>query len=212
MNFFGHCCLAREERTSAEFALGSMLPDFFGMARVRLRALPRGELGEGISHHLEVDDAFHGAPAFLDLVSSTASALEARGVRRGSARAVGHVGTELALDAILARDCDAVAAYREALLVEPRSLDLEDSGRHRLATLLTRLRGHEGPVDASPHALTSRLEAALAHRPRLALEPGALAPVELELERLTVRVRARSSELLSEVRERMSRARSRAGR
>ena len=98
MNFFGHSVLAREERDARGFLLGSMLPDFFGMVRARPLALPGGELGDGIAHHLRVDDAFHGAPTFLELVSVTSASLEARGVRRGSARAVGHVGTELVLD------------------------------------------------------------------------------------------------------------------
>jgi hypothetical protein len=205
MNFFGHSVLAREERESSEFLLGSMLPDFFGMTRVRPRSLPAGELGEGIAHHLRVDDAFHGAPIFLELVSSTSSSLEARGVRRGSARAVGHVGTELVLDALLADDDEAVAAYQRALHAELGALDLDPAAHHRLDVLLARLRAHDGPVDATPRALVVRLEAAFASRPRLALDARAVVVVESELEHLKQRVFARGHALLAEVRARLMR-------
>jgi hypothetical protein len=204
MNFFGHSVLAREERETCEFLLGSMLPDFFGMTRVRPRALPEGDLGRGIAHHLRVDEAFHGAPSFLALVSVTASALEQRGVRRGSARGVGHVGTELVLDAFLARDEEAVAAYRRALGVGVSGLDLEDDARARLDALLARLRAHEGPADASARALAGRLEAAFASRPRLSLDARSVVIVEDELVRLTDLVFERGHALLDEVRWRMS--------
>jgi hypothetical protein len=206
MNFFGHSVLAREEREEREFLLGSMLPDFFGMIRVRPRSLPAGALGEGISHHLRVDDAFHGAPIFLELMTATSASLEASGVRRGSARAVGHVGTELVLDALLAEDDEAVVAYRRALALQLRSLDVDDDARDKLDRLLARLRSHEGPVDAAPHALTARLEAAFAARPRLALDGHAVQVVERELETLKERVFARGHALLAEVRARMKRA------
>jgi hypothetical protein len=204
MNFFGHSVLAREERKTSEFLLGSMLPDFFGMTRVRPRVLPDGDLGRGIAHHLRVDDAFHGAPTFLELVAATSSTLEARGVRRGSARGVGHVGTELVLDAFLARDEAAVAAYRRALGVGVGALDLDDDARQRLDSLLARLRAHEGPADASPRTLTQRLEAAFAARPRLSLDARAVEIVEDELGDLMERVFERGHSLLDEVRQRMS--------
>ena len=205
MNFFGHSFLAREERESSGFLLGSMLPDFFGMSRVRPRVLPPGELGEGITHHLRVDDAFHGAPTFLELMRLTSTSLEAPGVRRGSARAVGHVGTELALDALLAEDEGAVDAYRLALRVELTPLEIDVAERQRLDLLLARLRAHRGPVDARPRALTARLEAALGGRPRLALDAAAVHAVEREIEVLTERVFTRGHALLAEVRDRLLR-------
>lgn len=205
MNFFGHSVLAREERDARGFLLGSMLPDFFGMVRARPLALPGGELGDGIAHHLRVDDAFHGAPTFLELVSVTSASLEARGVRRGSARAVGHVGTELVLDLLLAEDRDAVQAYHDALHAELDGLDLAPDAHARLDGLLTRLRAFDSPIDPSPRALAKRLESAFSARPRLALDAEAVRAVEEELVTLEERVFSRGRALLDEVRLRMRR-------
>ncbi len=108
MNFFGHALIAqRDEATRgpvrAEFVLGAMLPDFASMLRTRLPLASLDALEAGLSFHHRTDDAFHGSQSFLEFSGQAFSFLSDRGVSRGTARAVAHVGVELLLDAAFSR-------------------------------------------------------------------------------------------------------------
>lgn len=182
MNFFGHAVLARRYecargRLRAPFVLGAMLPDFASMLRVRPPRTSAPELDEGMRFHHATDDAFHGSAAFLEFSRLASTDLRARGLSTGSARAVGHVGVELLLDAALARENGANEAYLSALesglheQVGPQ-IHWETSqsvGRfqHLCHTLLGR---GEVRADASPELMAERLRTILAARPRLALD------------------------------------------
>src|SRR6187402_1188694 len=103
MNFFGHALVARRNEATrgqlrAEFVLGSMLPDFATMLASRPPQVTLPDLAAGLSFHHRTDDAFHGAPSFLEFSRRASSFLGERGLTRGSVRAVAHVGVELLLD------------------------------------------------------------------------------------------------------------------
>ena len=71
MNFFGHALVAeRDEATRgavrAEFVLGSMLPDFASMLRLRPPRATSATLEAGLRFHHRTDAAFHGSRSFLE--------------------------------------------------------------------------------------------------------------------------------------------------
>lgn len=211
MNFIGHATVALWDRGEPLFVLGSMLPDFAGMARTRLA--PRTEretpsdLLAGIALHHRTDDAFHGAPSFVALVSATVDELTRLGVARGSARAVGHVGVELLLDGELLHDPAVEAAYIEALRA---GVGLEEQfgdapGGSRWELLRQRLLAHGAPHDyRDPESVLARLVLILSRRPRLALDAEAAQIVRATLPGVQRRVTSRSGALLAEVRNRLT--------
>jgi hypothetical protein len=99
LNFFGHAVVAGWQDIRASHLLGSMLPDFETMIRVPLIEVRNPDIRRGIELHHRTDDAFHRAPAFLALCAHALGELTEAGVRRGTARAVGHIGSEMFLDA-----------------------------------------------------------------------------------------------------------------
>lgn len=174
-----------------------MLPDFVGMARLgRVSAPGHPEVSSGIDYHHRTDAVFHRAPLFTGMVSEGIDALLARGLGRGSARAVAHVGIELLLDGLLWQDEQGSrqAPYRAAIAAglrpevagavvtgmppsEPPSApphsrsDPPPPGT--LVALLQRLAIAPVPQGyAEPSFVAERLAAILAPRPRLALPPG----------------------------------------
>lgn len=189
MNFFGHATVACVHSDAPRFVLGAMLPDLAGMARVRVARVLDVEVARGVDLHHETDRVFHAAPAFRAACSSALQALEPQGVSRASARAVGHVGSELLLDGLLSSDAHACAAYARALDVAvsdhlERSIEW-DSGpdADRLHDLLVRLRSAplpEGYRDTD--FVCDRLHTILARRPRLALQQRDLSPVRAWLD------------------------------
>ena len=181
MNFFGHALVAeRREATRgpvrAEFVLGSMLPDFASMLRVRPPLLTLPAVQAGLHFHHLTDDAFHGSHSFLEFSGQASSFLRSQGLSRGSARAVAHVGVELLLDAALVTD-RANEAYLSAIEcalttrvtdhIEWQSSDGRARFTHLCHSLATR-----GAVraDTSPGLIAERLRNILASRPRLALD------------------------------------------
>lgn len=182
MNFFGHAVIARRKELGRgavrpEFVLGAMLPDFASMLRVRPPLAEGQELSEGIRFHHATDEAFHGAESFLEFSRQASSFLLERGLSRGSARAVAHVGVELVLDAALTLENAANEAYLSAL---DAALTSDVQGR-----ITWEGRAHEvrfqqlchnlklrGPLqgDAPPELTAERLRNILAGRPRLALD------------------------------------------
>jgi hypothetical protein len=181
MNFFGHALVAqRNEATRgavrAEFVLGAMLPDFASMLRLRPPNATLDSVVAGLRFHHLTDDAFHGSQSFLEFSAPASSFCRDRGLSRGSARAVAHVGVELLLDAALVTDraneaylsaLESVLTTRVADHIEWQSSDGSARFQHLCHSLAKR-----GAVrsDTSPELVAERLRHILASRPRLALD------------------------------------------
>jgi hypothetical protein len=181
MNFFGHAVVAqRREATRgsvrAEFVLGAMLPDFASMLRVRPPTSSLSEVETGLRFHHLTDDAFHGCDSFLEFSGQALVFLSDRGLSRGSARAVAHVGVELLLDSAFVTDSaneaylravHSAATERVASQIHWRSAD----GKDRFAQLCHTLsRRGQLRSDTAPELIAERLRYILAARPRLALD------------------------------------------
>jgi acyl carrier protein phosphodiesterase len=199
MNFIGHLYVARWTGDAPRFLLGAMLPDFASMTAIRLPAIADPELAEGVRLHHRTDDAFHGAPVFSALVQETISTLTLRGVERGPARAVGHIGVEMLIDGELVREAELGAAYLSALAAFSgiaHTLEAERSAA--LEGLVARLIRYGIPYDYErPEAVTARVSSVLSRRPRLALSAQAQAVVGSIMPDLKARVVARLPELLT---------------
>lgn len=206
MNFFGHATVALFRAADPAFVFGAMLPDFAGMVGARVEgSAKRSELQRGIELHHRTDDAFHGAPIFVDQCSAAMTSLTAAGLSRGSARAVGHVGTELLLDGWLASNNTARDAYREALQAGPSLVNevsfRDNDSPERCRYLLSRLSGAPIPERyAEVDFVTERLAFILASRPRLALLPHDIEAVRSYLREAQARVITLAPELIEHVR------------
>ena len=184
MNYFGHTVLAVRRSSEPAFVLGSMLPDFATMIGARPPGVEHADIESGMQFHWRTDEVFHQSPAFLALTHQALTWLSARGVQRGSALAVAHIGVEVLLDAALAGDDRAQAAYRAAL----EGASAAELGRHigwtsdtaraRFASLRERLLAR-GPIagDIAPETVAARLRYALAGRPRLSLDDASVLTV-----------------------------------
>ncbi len=176
MNFYGHAFIAARMRRDAGFVFGAMLPDFEGMARTRVRGVTSDAIVDGVACHHAVDEAFHSAPTFVGSCARSVEMMTARGVPRGPARAVAHVGLELVLDGFIVRTYGPTALYVEALIEGRRALGCGELGPideptgAMLTTLLDRLiaYGPPSPTGDVP-VITERLVRMLRDRPRLAI-------------------------------------------
>jgi hypothetical protein len=184
MNFFGHATVASMRSADPRFVFGAMLPDFCSMAAVRLDPVLDSELARGVALHHETDQVFHATAPFLALCASALATLEPEGVARGSARAVGHVGSELLLDGLLGEDGRARAAYTHSLEVALEARFERDlafraaTDAAQLRKLLERLMHAPLPeAYREPVQVCDRLYAILARRPRLALRERDRLPV-----------------------------------
>jgi acyl carrier protein phosphodiesterase len=184
MNFFGHATVACMRSEEPRFLLGAMLPDFGSMAGTRFDALLDPALARGVELHHETDRLFHAAPPFRLACASALTVLEPQGVGRATARAVGHVGSELLLDGLLSFDERVRTAYASSLRfalderVERSIAWKGPADAERLRTLLVRL--HAAPLPEGYRDLDfvcDRLEHILARRPRLSMKPDDRAPV-----------------------------------
>ncbi len=178
VNFFGHAAVASWQTRDPGFVLGSMLPDFATMIRARPPGTRHAELDAGIQFHHLVDDIFHDAPAFRELSRDAFRFLLARGVTRGAARAVAHIGVEILLDGELAHDKSARQAYLGAIDASAetelgRFVEWRDAAeRARFAALREGLVSRGIHRDhSSPAVVVHRVARALTGRPRLALDP-----------------------------------------
>jgi acyl carrier protein phosphodiesterase len=184
LNFFGHAVMAAFENDAPRFVLGAMLPDLSTMAGARIERVNDAEIAAGVAHHHRIDHAFHGCAPFVRSCAAALETLQARGVSRAAARAVGHVGSELLLDGALSTRSDALRAYARSL---------RDALEQRAADHVS-FRGESQPVDfhrmlaqlaaaplpgayRDPEFVCSRLQRILAHRPRLALQAHEIEPV-----------------------------------
>lgn len=182
-----------------------MLPDFAAMIGARPPLVEHLALQAGVDYHHRTDHVFHEARDFRALVHEAFDSLLARGVARGSARAVAHVGIEILLDDVLARDPVARHAYLDALCATsslqgfiewPSSLEHE-----RFEALCSGLaaRGISSEL-AAPNAVAARLTRALARRPRLALNERAQPLIREWIVQTVPRVQARAGTLIDELR------------
>lgn len=223
MNFFGHACVAVWRSSKPSFVLGSMLPDFASMVGSRepqLTASPAsGELREGVQFHHDTDAEFHSTPQFRALMAHAFEDLRRRGLARGPARAVSHIGVEILLDGELAHDPARVDAYRRALL-EPTHEQLGPQlawANVASAARLTRLRAalferEIGADSRSPEIVAERLARTLKGRARLQLEPQDLPRVRDWAASAQRDIAVATSPLLTELRTRLARRGSLRGR
>lgn len=204
MNFFGHAAIAGRFRASPEFVFGAMLPDFCGMLGLGSPEVTPDTLGAGVRFHHLTDHAFHELGSFRSNCREATAWLDARGVRRGTARAVAHVGVELLLDAALAESETARALYLEALGAgqEPELLGRSTFSSEEQSCLggLARTLETRG-ISRNPDTalVVARLERALAARPRLAIEPRDRSAVGSWVELFRDRVVASTPEVVSDL-------------
>jgi hypothetical protein len=205
VNFFGHGWLAARERADAAFVFGAMLPDLASMAGLRVHSVAHEAADAGRRFHLATDAAFHRSERFQALCVGATLALREAGVRRGPARAVGHVGVELLLDGWLAGAHGVPELYGRALALGP-SLGpaIAFRGEARLAPLTelcARIAGARLPPDAwcEPARLAARLARILARRPRLALDASELGVVRAWARGGRAEVASVAPELLAEI-------------
>jgi hypothetical protein len=207
VNFFGHAWLAAETRPEAAFVFGAMLPDLAAMAGLRVVGVAHANTDAGRRFHYATDVAFHRAAGFASLCLTATRALSEAGLRRGPARAIGHVGVELLLDGWLATEQGVPALYGEALALGPAlapsiAFRLE-AGVAPLLELCERVAEtpHSLAAWCEPKRLTERLVRILARRPLLALEARELPAVRAWAAGARHQVERAAPALLTEVRE-----------
>jgi hypothetical protein len=209
VNFFAHAVLASERSADAAFVLGAMLPDLCGFASVRLAHAAAGELApgalrEGVRFHHASDAAFHAHRSFGARCAELTHTLEARGVRRGPARGVAHVASELLLDGWLAREVGVPRAYRDALGGAPGLFARECFAPHErdaVAAVCARVFASPLPEAYADAAFVcERVERALAPRPFLALRACELPAVAEALAAEAAHCAAWAPRVLSDVR------------
>jgi hypothetical protein len=207
MNFFGHATVACMRSEEPRFVLGSMLPDLTSMATIRIESVLDAEFARGVALHHETDRVFHSTAPFRALCESALHALEGEGVSRASARAVGHVGSELLLDGLLSDDRRVRNAYARALEAalerhfEHSMTWRGDADADALRTLLERLASAPLPeAYRDPLFVYDRLHKILERRPRLAMQPGDREPVQRWLQHASERLAQDADAILDALR------------
>jgi hypothetical protein len=175
MNFFGHAAVAAQFTGDPSFVLGAMLPDFSSMIAARPPLVAHPELAAGVRFHHATDEIFHDLEPFVLWSRHASEWLRTRGLGRGSARAVAHVGVEFLIDEALAESEAARSAYLSALRVAAvreisSAITWRDDESERFAFLIDRLLERGVMARPSAAALAERLRRTLATRPRLAFE------------------------------------------
>jgi hypothetical protein len=214
MNFFSHAAVAGRFSTRPAFFFGAMLPDFCSMLGLRTPELHDASLAAGVHFHHLTDHAFHELARFREFCREAARALDDRGVARGTARAVAHVGVELFLDGVFAENDADRSAYLAGLEAGRNGSGTsgmrwaEADGDARLLRLTTALAERGVVAKVSDQAMLERLERALARRPRLAIAPvdreRVAAWVELARPRVVASAPLLVAELTSELERRMA--------
>lgn len=202
MNFFGHTYIAGFDR-SAEFLLGTMVPDFATMIGNRLTDPGDGAVAEGIRHHHRTDDVFHCDRHFVELTTLGEETSLEYGMGSGPSRALAHVGVELLLDGWIARTHGIPPIYRQALRTPAPPLRWHrPNGDEHLAQLQRRLVTSGIPTSYQDHAfVAARLIRILAGYPTLAIQPDHRWAVEPWLDAVAPHVAERAPALLSSVQD-----------
>jgi hypothetical protein len=207
MNFVGHIAAglrARGENAPTAFAVGTALPDFASMARMRLRA-GQGALAEGVAVHHATDEAFHSDNWFVDLGRSLRTSLVYDGLPDGASRGCAHVGPELLLDGVLFDDddiADAVVLVYSALAnptVEVVDLVAEPE-RHGWRSHLigvTKRLDPGGYRDAD--VVARRLHTVMARRPRLSFDDDLVPLLAARLHEVQPQVAASAEAVLDRI-------------
>ncbi len=179
MNYFGHVALAAEFGGSAEFLLGSMLPDLSAIIGCPAPRCTVFDVRQGVDFHVATDLEFHETETFRTHVSRTSRELESAGMRKAPARAVSHVVFELLLDAELGKTPAHAMAFRFALgVASPHRMGahLEWSSinaAERFESLRLRLIERSSCCDFfCKDRIVDRLVYALRSRPRLRMSAG----------------------------------------
>jgi acyl carrier protein phosphodiesterase len=204
VNFFGHATIARTEgslRGEPGYVLGSMLPDFASMAKLRLAGVDDPVIEAGVGLHHRTDVAFHGAPTFVRLMHAAQDELEDEGLGHGSAMAVAHVGVELLLDGCLADQLGVDESYRQALATENAAINWRQAdGTSRWEYMRARIAEAPFPEGyKDPDFVATRLIRILAARPRLAIHGPGEPTVHAWAKRARPEVEANAATLLDEV-------------
>jgi hypothetical protein len=193
MNFYGHAFIAERERPDPAFVFGSMLPDFEGMAHVRVRDVASETVRDGVACHHVTDHAFHTCPTFVGCCARSVEMMTADGLPRGPARAVAHVGLELLLDGFIVRTYGPSPMYLDALrtghaMLRDGTLGLIDaSNTPALMDMLSKLIDFGPPrANDEPSQITGRLVRMLRERPRLAIPEAMTDEVTHHIEHLTI--------------------------
>lgn len=176
MNFFGHAAIACWESDDPGFVLGSMLPDWAAITELRIGPIDSDTVRAGVAHHHRVDEVFHRTAVFVERCREWTAALRELGVRRGTARAVSHIGVELILDgwlearAAAPRYADAVASASPEALGDTIQWQGPPEGHARLRALRERLVWVGRPAHLrEARGVYGHLERALCKRPSLAI-------------------------------------------
>lgn len=215
MNFFGHALIAQRNEVTRgtirpEFVLGAMLPDFASMLRTRPPVASHGAIGAGLAFHHRTDDAFHSSHSFLEFSRRASSFLTQRGLARGSARAVAHVGVELLLDAAFAHETAANEAYLSAIdcgltsHVSGHIHWLSGDVESKFEQLCHSLRQRGAYRSDTPAELVAeRLRSILADRPRLAMDDAGQSVVRDWVVSARSSIVSGAAQLLTEVEQRL---------
>ena len=217
MNFVGHIAtgvIVDGSRHDTTFLLGTALPDFAAMARLKLdrnasldTGSPEtgGSLATGMQLHHDTDAVFHRQGWFLDLEQQLLDDLTAAGVPRGGALACAHVGVELLLDGELLRvqeTADAVfdvyasmAAPPDVALAVIEPSERGGWGEH-LAGIAVRL---DPFLYADPSSVAQRLPRITSSRPRLAFGAEHVPAVAALLETMQPQIAASAPSVLARV-------------
>jgi hypothetical protein len=218
MNFIGHAVVAAATDDDAAVLFGSMLPDFATMIGARLGEVRDDAVARGVEHHHATDDAFHGAPIFIELMGEARDELEEAGVSLGPSLAVGHVGVELLLDGWLVEHRGGASLFTRALnrggdllhLVEGTRRGGGGAAQPALTELVRRLRESRIPgAYREPEFVADRMRRILDARPRLRMNDAESVEVHAWAERARPRIWARAEALISQVHARLASASSR---
>lgn len=180
MNYFGHAALACRQSVAPPFVLGAMLPDLCAMvgapapSPAHLTCEDAVQLAQGLQFHLVTDAVFHQTPMFVAHNQRAVAALRGLGISRGPARAAGHMGVEMLIDAVLVTETQYLTAYQAALSWGSRNLTAQSTTmswfcRTKLAALCNLLLDRGATTfEASVRRIADRLSGALSGRRLLA--------------------------------------------
>ncbi|MGE0321623.1 MAG: hypothetical protein AB7K71_37760 [Polyangiaceae bacterium] len=206
MNFFGHLAVATWYAQDPAHHLGAMLPDLATMLGTAAPTAARGSVAEGIELHHRTDAVFHACEHFRELNRGAFETLERRGVPRGAARAVAHIGTEILLDGVLAEHPGTRNAFQAALshgATHEGELGLSwrnPPSEGRLAQLCKVISERDILKDSQlPERVAYRLDRILGHRPRLRIPSSQLHLIEAWAAEADSEVRERAEGLLTQV-------------